>query len=99
MADPNKEFDWFDKPASRKLLWRVLWIICGLTVVAELLVHRHSHFEEGGLDGIFNFYTILGFVGCAIMILAAKGLGFFLKRPENYYGDDEDETLSSEDNH
>jgi hypothetical protein len=89
MADPKKEFDWFDKPSSRKLLWWILWITCGLTVVAELFIHRHPHF---GIDGFFSFYSVMGFVGCAAMILAAKGLGVFLKRNEDYYGDLEEET-------
>lgn len=89
MADPKKEFDWFDKPSSRKLLWWFLWITCGLTVVAELFIHRHPHF---GIDGFFNFYSVMGFVGCAAMILAAKGLGVFLKRKDDYYGDLEEET-------
>ena len=89
MADPKKEFDWFDKPSSRKLLWWILWITCGLTVVAELFIHRHPHF---GIDGFFSFYSVMGFVGCAAMILVAKGLGVFLKRNENYYGDLEEET-------
>ena len=88
MADPKKEFDWFDKPSSRKLLWWLLWITCGLTVVAELFIHRHPHF---GIDGFFNFYSVMGFVGCAAMILAAKGLGVFLKRNDDYYGDLEEE--------
>ena len=89
MADPKKEFDWFDKPSSRKLLWWILWITCGLTVVAELFIHRHPHV---GIDGFFSFYSVMGFVGCAAMILVAKGLGVFLKRNENYYGDLEEET-------
>ena len=89
MADPKKEFDWFDKPTSRKLLWWLLWITCGLTVVAELFIHRHPHF---GIDGFFNFYSVMGFVGCAAMILVAKGLGVFLKRKDDYYGDLKEET-------
>ncbi len=93
MADPKKEFDWFDKPASRKLLWWILWIVCGLTVVAEFFIHRHPHFD---IDGIFSYYALMGFVGCAAMILIAKGLGLFLKRNEDYYGDAEEETLSDD---
>jgi hypothetical protein len=95
MADQKKEFDWFDHPSSRKLLWWVLWIICGLTLVAELFLHRHAYFS---IDGWFGFYTALGFVGCALMILTAKGLGLLLKRKENYYGDTDEENVTPEDN-
>ncbi|MFL3658137.1 MAG: hypothetical protein ACJ07L_08805 [Opitutales bacterium] len=94
MSDPKKEFDWFDRPGSRKILWWILWIICGLTVVAEPLVHRHPH---GDLDWGFSFYAILGFFGCTLMILAAKGLGLWLKRGEDYYGDNGEDKIIPED--
>lgn len=99
MENPKKEFDWFDHASSRKLLWWLLWITCGLTVLAEpgmkyfLGIKRKAHFD---IDGLFAFYAITGFIGCALMILGAKGLGIFLKRGEDYYGD-EDETTLPED--
>ena len=91
MADPKKEFDWFDKPSSRKLLWILLWATCILSVVVEPFVHRHPHMEE--LDWGFAYYALMGFIGCAAMILAAKGLGLYLKRNEDYYGDSDEDTL------
>ena len=48
----------------------------------ELFTHRHPHF---GFDGFFGFYAILGFVACAALILIAKGIGFVLKKGEDYY--------------
>ena len=94
MDSDSKEFDWFDRPGSRKLLWRLLWGACAVSVLAELVFvfgdHRHGHF---GIDGWFGFYAALGFVGCAVLILVAKGVGFALKRPETYYGDQDEETL------
>ncbi len=119
--DEKKEFDWFDRPKSRRFLWKLLWGACIVTVLLEIpliLAHkRHSHFEKHGeaaihgdaehaadavnatahhvptFDGWWFFYPLLGFVGCALMILAAKGLGFVLKKTEDYYGDDEETTL------
>lgn len=94
MEKDSKEFDWFDRPESRKLLWRLLWGACAVSVLAELVFvfghHRHDYF---GIDGRFGFYAALGFVGCAVMILLARVLGFVLKRPESYYGDADEETL------
>lgn len=90
MENPKKEFNWFDHASSRRLLWWLLWITCGLTVVAEVFIHRHPHFD---VDGFFAFYGIMGFIGCAAMILGAKALGFILKRGEEYYGDEEEDTL------
>jgi len=94
MADPDKEFDWFDRPASRRLLWRSLWVACALSLLAELLAHRHPHF---GIDGWFGFYGLLGFVGCAVMILFAKAMGYWVKREEDYYGDHSEDDVVPED--
>ena len=85
----KKEFDLFDRPATRKLLWKLLWGACGLSVLLELFVHRHPHFEA---DAFFGFYAILGFVSCTAMILLAKALGVFLKVDEDYYDEDDDES-------
>ena len=91
------EFDWFDRPGSRRLLWRLLYAACAVSVLLEvpLIVghKRHGHFSEHSVDGWWFFYAFLGFVACALMILAAKGLGYWLKRPENYYGETEDNQL------
>jgi hypothetical protein len=94
---PHKEsgeFDWFDRPSSRRLLWWLLWISCGATLVAEFFVHRHAYF---GVDGWFGFYALLGLLGCSAMILFAKGFGYFVKRDENYYGDDTDDDVIPDD--
>lgn len=71
-----------EQPATIRILWIVLWAVCGLTLVAELFVDRHASF---GIDHYFGFYALLGFVACAVLILLAKGIGFVLKKPENYY--------------
>ena len=39
------------------------------------------------IDGWFGFAAAYGFLCCAAMVLVAKGLGVFLKRPDNYYDD------------
>ncbi len=82
----KKEFDWFDHPKNRKLLWILLWSVCGLSVVAEFFIHRHGHFEP--VDSWMPFYAVLGFVACALSILIAKVLGFVLKKKEDYYDHD-----------
>lgn len=84
----KKEFDLFDKPATRKLLWKLLWGACALSVLLEFFVHRHPHFKA---DAFFGFYAVLGFVACTAMILLAKALGVFLKVPEDYYDEDDDD--------
>ena len=87
--------EWFDQPESRRLMWRLLWGVCILMVGLELLVTpRKAHF---GFDGIFGFYAIIGFVGCAGMIIGTKWLGKLLKRGEDYYGEAPPEEKGGDD--
>jgi hypothetical protein len=81
---PKKEFDYFDRPEVIRKLWILLYVTCGLTVVAEFFAHRHPHF---GFDGFFGFNAVLGFVSCAVLILFSKLVALFLKAPEDYYDD------------
>ncbi len=78
----HKEFDWFDKPRNIARLWKLLWTACGLSVALGLFGQAQPHF---GFDGVFGFFALLGFVSCAALILLAKGLGYLLKRPVDYY--------------
>jgi len=80
----KKEFDYFDRPDVIRKLWILLYIVCGLTVLAEVFVHRHPHF---GFDAFFGFNAVLGFVSCAVLILFAKLVALFLKSREDYYDD------------
>lgn len=85
VSQSKKEFDWFDHPHNRRKLWWLLWGTCALAVIGELFVERHAHF---GWDEFFGFYAVLGFSACVVSILVAKGLGYFLKVREDYYGDE-----------
>ena len=81
----NRQDDrhWLDDPAHVKLLWRGFLVVLALTVVAELFVHLHPHFE---IESVFGFSAWFGFGACAAMIAVAKGLALVLKRPDTYYG-------------
>lgn len=80
----KKEFDYFDRPEVIRKLWILLYVVCGLTVLAEIFAHRHPHF---GFDGFFGFNAVLGFVSCAVLILFSKLVALFLKAREDYYDD------------
>ena len=80
----KKEFDYFDRPDVIRKLWILLYIVCGLTVLAEVFAHRHPHF---GFDGFFGFNAVLGFVSCAVLILFSKLVALLLKSREDYYDD------------
>lgn len=78
----KKEFDFFDKPESKRMLWIMLYLVCGLTVIPDFFTFRHAYF---GIDASFGFYAILGFLSCAVLILFSKLVGLVLKVKENYY--------------
>jgi len=76
---------WLVRPDTLRLLWRVFIAVLVLTVVAEFLVAHHPHFRVESVPAFGAWY---GFLACAGMILFAKGLAVFLKRPDTYYGEE-----------
>ncbi|MCH7942443.1 MAG: hypothetical protein IIB67_04330 [Proteobacteria bacterium] len=67
-----------------RVLWIGLIVTLAITVLFDLVVEQYVIF---GVEGIFGFAAWYGFLACVAMIFAAKGLGFFLKRPDRYYDD------------
>lgn len=86
MNDDN--LHWLVRPATIRRLWWGFAIVLAVTVAAQLFIYVKGYF---GADGWFGFGAVFGFLSCLAMVLVAKGLGFFLKRDENYYagGDDD----------
>ena len=85
---PNADDHWLARPSTIKLLWRVFAAVLAFTVLLQLVIGVKGYF---GVDGWFAFGAVFGFLSCLAMVLFAKGLGFFLKRDEDYYtkGDDD----------
>jgi hypothetical protein len=83
----NDKPHWLDEPRNVKRLWRGFLVVLALTVLAELLVHLHPHFE---IESVFGFHAWFGFMACAAMIVVAKALALVLKRPDTYYGKRDD---------
>jgi len=75
------------RPAALRLLWRGYLAVLVLTVAADFFVTTEPHF---GIETIVAFNAWYGFFACAALILAAKGLGAFLTRPDDYYGQHDD---------
>jgi hypothetical protein len=73
---------WIDHPRNVARLYRGLWAVGAVLVLAELVVHRHA---ETPFDGWFGFYGVYGFVACVALVLAAKLLRRIVMRPEDYY--------------
>ena len=70
----------------KKLLWRLYNAALVVSVILDfvwLYSHElHYHFE---FQYIPQFFAVFGLVGCMLLILVAKGLGYFIVRDEDYY--------------
>ena len=78
---------WLYRPENRPKLWALLILILALALLPELFLHHHAHFPglDFELDTRGGFFAWYGFVTCAAMVVGAKILGIFLKRPDDYY--------------
>ena len=82
-GDVEPEIDWIYRESTQEDVDAGLLVACAVSILLELFVlDRKGSF---GFDEIFGFYAFLGFVSCTVMILLAKALGFFLKKPTNFY--------------
>lgn len=86
-SKPLETTHWLDQPRNVRRLYRGFVVVLALTVLAEWAVTMHPHF---GVESLFGFNAWFGFGVCAAMIIVAKGLALWLKRPDNYYGADRD---------
>lgn len=82
MASPPDKRHLFDNPANVRRLLQGLYVLCGLLLALDLVIHRHVSHAWEALPG---FYALYGFVGCVLLVLIAKGLRRLLMRPANYY--------------
>jgi hypothetical protein len=78
----SKPRHWLDSSRNVTRLYRGLWIVCGLLVAVDLVVHRH---EEFGFAALFGFHAWYGFLACVVLVLTAKRLRRVLMRDEDYY--------------
>lgn len=79
--DENK-LGWADRPEIRQRIRYVLFAICGLLVIADLIWHRHSYLP---VEEIPAFYAFYGFAALVGVVLLSKLLRRFVGRSEDYY--------------
>jgi hypothetical protein len=85
MTEKGKEpLHWLVRPGTIRGLWIGGMALLAGFVAAGGFVHGHGYF---GIDGTFGFNAWYGFAACAVMVVAAKGLGVLLKRKDGYYDD------------
>lgn len=69
------------KSAGDRLSYLV-YAVCGLLLVVELVYDRHAYFP---LERTFGFYAVMGFGAYLTVVFTAKGLRRLVRRPEDYY--------------
>ena len=79
-----KLFVWFATPANANKIFAALIALCLLLFLSDFTYKKYGHFAVEYIPG---FYAAYGFVMFAGLILAAKTLRVFIKRPEDFYGD------------
>ena len=86
MHDPNEKQYLFDKPKNVSRLLGGFYVICGILLLLDFVLHRHVSLSWEHLPG---FYAIYGFVACVLLVLIAKEMRKVLMRKEDYYDVDE----------
>lgn len=73
---------WLDdhRNVDRLVYW--FYGICAVLIAVDVFVPKHGPF---GLEHVFGFYGVYGFVACVTLVLVAKQLRRVLMRPEDYY--------------
>lgn len=72
----------FDKPKNVRRVLGGLYALCGVSLLLELVVHRHV---DHPWEAVWGFYGLYGFVACVLLVLIAKELRKVLMRREDYY--------------
>ncbi len=68
--------------SAGNLLSYLVYAVCGLLLILEFVVPRHTYFTP---EGLFGFYAIMGFGAYLTVVFTAKGLRRLVRRPEDYY--------------
>lgn len=84
----NEAPGFFDKPSTRRAIWIILIGLCVAFGLAGFIIDTHGYFpvEDFGL-----FYALFGFAVFSFIVLAGQHLRKILMRPEDYYGDYDDD--------
>ena len=93
MAD--KKLYLFDNPRNVKIVLYTLYISCGILLLLDFIVHRHTQHRW---EELLGFYSIYGFIGCSAIVIGSKWLRGVVERDEDYYTRDE-LTMTEEEDH
>ena len=75
-------FLFFEKSSRLRAVLTVFIILCVCLFAIDFFVKRYVYFE---IEGVYNFYSIYGFIMFSIIIFGSRLLRFLLGRSENFY--------------
>lgn len=70
----------------KKLLWRLYFIfLTGSLILDVYWLYTDKFHYHFGFQYLPQFFALFGFIGCMLLILIAKALGWFIVVDEDYY--------------
>ena len=73
----------FEKSGRLRAVLIAFIILCVFLFAIDFFVKRYVYFD---IEGVYNFYSIYGFIMFSIIIFGSRLLRFLLGRSENFYG-------------
>ena len=78
----NDKNYWFDSMDNITKVYKGVWVICALTILAEAFVHMHPYFE---IEEIYGFYAWSGLLASILFVGGAIVIRRVLVRHKGYY--------------
>ena len=75
-------FLFFEKSSRLQAVLVAFITLCICLFAIDFFVQRYVYFE---IEGVYNFYSIYGFIMFSIIIFGSRLLRFLLGRSENFY--------------
>ena len=70
----------------KKLLWRLYWVFLALSLILGFYwLYAHVFHYHFSIQNIPQFFAILGWGGCMVLILVSKVMASFMVVEEDYY--------------
>ena len=75
-------FLFFEKSSRLRAALIAFIFLCVCLFAIDFFIKRYVYFE---IEGVYNFYSIYGFIMFSIIIFGSRLLRFLLGRSENFY--------------
>ena len=70
----------------KKLFWKLYIIVLVFSLILDaVLLYFHILHYHFSFQYVLEFFALFGLFGCMLLILIAKGMGFFIVVDEDYY--------------